>query len=75
MGGTKTYGEYEEVRAPEDLVEVGVKAGDRGVVVELFERPRAAVLVEYADLEGQTKALVFYAPDLSRVYDVIPELD
>jgi hypothetical protein len=75
MSNAPTLSEYEEIRAPEDLTEVEVKAGDRGVVLELFERPRAAVLVEYADSEGQTKALVFYAPDLSRAYDVIPEID
>jgi hypothetical protein len=30
-------------------------------------------MVEYADDEGQTKALVVYSPDLSRLLQVLPE--
>lgn len=67
--------ELEEVRAPGDIPEAGVRPGDRGIVVEVFEEPEAAVLVEYADGEGQTRALVVYTPDLARVLQVIPERD
>lgn len=67
------YEELDEVEAPEAIEGVGVEAGDPGVVVEVFERPRPALLVEYADAEGRTKALVTYSPDLGRVLDVLAQ--
>lgn len=73
MTHTATHKELEEIKAPADLFEGGIAAGDRGVVVEVFEHPEAAVLVEYADDEGRTKALVVYSPDLGRILGVIPE--
>jgi hypothetical protein len=63
--------ELDEIEAPEGIEEAGVEAGDPGVVIEVFERPRPALLVEYADPEGRTKALVTYSPDLGRVLDVL----
>lgn len=73
MSRTTTYGYLEVVTAPADLEGVGVRAGDRGTVVEVFEHPEPAVMVEYADDEGRTKALVVYSPDLARLSEVIPE--
>ena len=73
MSRTTTYGYLEAVTAPEDLEGTGVKAGDRGTVVEVFERPEPAVMVEYTDEEGRTKALIIYSPDLTRLLQVIPE--
>ena len=75
---TKTYEELDEIRAPEDLPEVRVDAGDCGVVLEVFpgrpaENVPPALLVEYADREGQTKALVTYSTDLRRTFGVYPE--
>ncbi len=69
--GAAIYEELDEIEAPERIEEAGVEAGDTGVVVEVFDRPRPAVLVEYADPEGRTKALVTYSPDLGRVLDVL----
>jgi hypothetical protein len=66
------YEELDEVEAPEAIEEAGVEAGDRGVVVEVFERPGPAVWVEYADADGQTKALITYSADLERVLDILP---
>jgi len=60
------------IRAPADLEEVGIHAGDRGVV-DVFEQPEQAVLVEFADEEGRTKALVAYSPDLTHLLEIIPE--
>lgn len=65
------YGELSEIEAPERIGGADVEAGDPGVVVEVFERPRPALLVEYADPAGRTKALVTYSPDLGRVLDVL----
>lgn len=66
------YEELDEIAAPEGIDEVGVEAGDRGVVVEVFEGPRPALLVEYADTEGRTKALITYSANLQRVLDILP---
>lgn len=67
---TRTYELYDEVKAPETIGSVNVQVGDRGVVVDILNHPQAAVVVEYADSDGQTKALVFYKPDLTEVVDV-----
>lgn len=71
QSGAAAYEELTEVEAPEPIEGAGVEAGDPGVVVEVFGRPRPALLVEYADPEGRTKALVTYSPDLSRILDVL----
>ena len=73
MTRTATHREPDEIKAPFDVEEVGVTAGERGVVVEIFKRPERAVMVEFADEEGRTKALIVYSPDLSRHLEVIPE--
>lgn len=73
MSRMTTYGYLEEVAAPANLEGVGVRAGDRGTVVEVFEQPEPAVMVEYADEEGCTKALVIYSSDLTRLLEVISE--
>lgn len=74
MSRATTYGYLEVVHAPEDIEGTDIGAGDRGTVVEVFERPKPAVLVEYADNEGCTRALVFYSPDLERLYQVVSEI-
>ena len=73
MTRTATHKELDEIKAPADVEEVDVRAGDRGVVVEVFEHPEPAVLVEFANEEGRTKALVAYSPDLTQLLEVIPE--
>ena len=67
--------ELDEIRAPEAIEEAGIKAGDRGVVLEVFEQPSPALLVEYADFLGQTKALVTYSKDLETILDVFVDRD
>ncbi len=67
--------ELDEVAAPDDVEEAGVKAGDRGVVIEVFQHPDPAVVVEYADPVGQTKALITYSTDLEKIFDVFVDRD
>lgn len=67
--------ELDEIAAPEDVEDAGVKAGDRGVVIETFEQPDPALLVEYADPIGQTKALITYSTDLEKILDVFVDRD
>ena len=73
MANVAVHRELDEVRASSDIPEIEVRAGDKGVVVDVFERPRPAVRVEFADEQGHTKALVTYSPDLQRVLNVVPE--
>lgn len=73
MSRTTAYTDLDGVRAPADIELVAVRAGDAGVVVQAFERPKPAVMVEYADDEGRIKALVIYSPDLRRLLQVLPE--
>jgi hypothetical protein len=73
MARTVTYKELDEVRAPESLPKIGVRAGDRGVVVMEYEKPNPAVEVEYADEEGVPKGFVVYSPNLTKIFAVHPE--
>jgi hypothetical protein len=74
MARATIYKELDEVRAPEALPEVGVRAGDRGVVVMEYEHLEPAIEVEYADKEGAPKAFVVYSPDLAEIFAVHPEV-
>ena len=71
----RAYKDLDEIKAPEDIEEARVKAGDRGVVIEVFERPSLALLVEYGDFEGRTKALVTYSADLENILDILVDRD
>lgn len=67
--------ELDDVVASRDVEEAGVRVGDRGVVIERFERPEPALLVEFTDPVGQTKALVTYSTNLEEVLDVFVDRD
>ena len=73
LSRTTDYKDLNGVRASSDIEQVAVRAGDAGVVVQAFERPEPAVMVEYADNEGRTKALTVYSPGPTRLLRVIPE--
>jgi hypothetical protein len=73
MARAATYKELDEVRAPESLPELGISAGDRGVIAMAYEKPHPAVEVEYADENGVPKAFVVYSPDLAKIFAVHPE--
>lgn len=73
MSNVIAHRELDEVQAPESLPTVAIKAGDRGVIVDIFEHPRPAVRVEYTDGEGQTKALVTYSPDFTKALEIASE--
>ncbi len=71
MASDVTYHELDEVRAPADVPEAGVKAGDLGVVlIELYNPdadPPHAIEAEYALPGLPYGPCVVYSPDLSRV--------
>ncbi len=64
----RRYRELDEVIAPEDVPEAGVRAGDKGVVLIEFERPHPAVEVEFISPDGKPGPCVIYSPNLSEVY-------
>lgn len=66
------YREDQEVRAPADVPEAGVRAGDRGVVTLEFDRPRPAVEVMYDAADGESGPCIIYSPDLSEIYSHHP---
>ena len=68
LGMRTVYKDLDEVNAPADVPEAGVRVGDRGVVVAAFERPYPAVEVMYDDEEGEPGPCVVYSPDLGRVF-------
>jgi hypothetical protein len=45
------------------------------VVIEVFRQPDPALVVEYADPVGQTKALITYSTDLEEIFDVFVDRD
>ncbi|KLL09778.1 MULTISPECIES: DUF4926 domain-containing protein [Protofrankia] len=49
-----------------DLPEYGIKAGDTGTVVHIFDRPRRAYEVEFVDEDGATVAAVTLRSDQVR---------
>lgn len=61
------YRELDEVAAPADVPDVGISAGDRGTVLLEFDRPRAAIEVEFEGEVGEPGPCVIYSPDLSEV--------
>lgn len=50
------------VRLTRDVPEEGLRRGDRGTVVEVFESPEEAYEVEFTDAHGRTTALVTLLP-------------
>ncbi len=43
--------------------EHGLAAGETGTIVEEFDSPREAYLVEFSDCSGETVAMFFLEPD------------
>lgn len=51
------------VRLRVDLPDKGLRSGDQGAIVEVFEHPRRAYEVEFVDEQGRTQALCTLMPD------------
>ena len=50
------------VRLTRDLPDVGLRRGERGTVVEVFDTPEEAYEVEFTDSQGRTTAQVALLP-------------
>ena len=55
--------ELEGVRLVVDLPEFGLRKGDIGTVVFVFEKPNLAYEVEFVDHRGRTRAQLPLLPD------------
>jgi Domain of unknown function (DUF4926) len=48
------------VELTEDLPEYGVKRGEQGAVVEVFDEPEEAYILEFADPSGKSLRLAYW---------------
>ena len=60
MLDTKKAHELDIVELAEDLPEYGVKRGERGVVVEVFDEPEEAYILEFVDKSGKASRLAYW---------------
>jgi hypothetical protein len=60
--------ELEVVTLAVDLPEDGLRAGDIGTVVDVFEIPTTAYEVEFVEADGTTRAMVTLTADQLRPY-------
>jgi hypothetical protein len=65
------YEELDEIEAPSGIEKGGVEAATEERM--LLGHPRRALVVEYADGEGQTKAVVICSSDLEQIFEVMLE--
>ena len=57
------FQEFDVVKLTIDLPEHGLKTGDTGTVVEVFQKPDEAYLVEFCDESGEEVHTDFFKPD------------
>lgn len=48
------------VEVTEDLPEYAVRRGERGTVVEVFDNPEEAYIIEFVDDEGYSSRLAYW---------------
>jgi hypothetical protein len=59
--------ELEVVELTEDLPEYGVHRGARGTVVEVFDKPEEAYMIEFLENQGETSKIADWVkPDQIR---------
>lgn len=64
MNTNRKAQELETVIATEDLPEYGVKQGEKGVVLEVFDTPEEAYLLEFVDESGNSSRIAHWVrPD------------
>lgn len=60
MLDTKKAHELDIVEVTEDLPEYGVKRGERGTVIEVFDEPEEAYILEFVDQSGTSSRLAYW---------------
>lgn len=60
---SKPIGMLDVVALKRAFPKYGLPAGSEGTVVEIFENPSHAYLLEFADADGETQAMVVVGPE------------
>ena len=69
---TKKAHELDIVELTEDLPEFGLRRGERGTVVESFDNPEEAYMLEFVDKSGMSSRFAYgVKPDQIKNIDVI----
>ena len=68
---TKKAHELDIVELTEDLPEFGVRRGERGTVVEVFDHPEEAYIIEFID-EGGASSRLAYDVKPGQIINVAP---
>jgi hypothetical protein len=63
VSDTRRLRELEGVRLRVDIPERGLRTGDIGTIVLVFERPNLAYEVEFVDQDGRTRAQLPLLPE------------
>jgi hypothetical protein len=63
MSDVRRLSELEGVRLRVDIPERGLRMGDIGTIVLVFERPNLAYEVEFVDQDGRTRAQLPLLPE------------
>ena len=63
MTATRKAQLLDVVEVLEDLPQFGVKRGERGAVVEVFDEPEEAYMVEFVDESGKSRIADWVKPD------------
>ena len=65
--------ELDVVELTEDLPEYGVRRGDRGTVVEVFDKPEKNYMVEFLENDGEISKIAWMKPEQIKNVDPISE--
>jgi len=57
------FKELECIKIKKDYLDYKIKKGDMGTVLECFQKPEEAYLVEFADSSGESICTEFFKPD------------
>lgn len=68
---TRKAHELDVVELLEDLPEYGIKRGERGAVVEVFDKPEEGYMVEFVDESGKSSRIADWVrPEQLKKVDV-----
>ncbi|ADK16183.1 DUF4926 domain-containing protein [Clostridium ljungdahlii] len=57
-----TFKEFDSVKVKKDYPEYKLKKGSIGAIVECFQKPNEAYLVEFSDSSGEAICTEFFKP-------------
>jgi hypothetical protein len=57
------FKEFDSVKVKKDYPEYKLKKGDIGTVLECFQKPDEAYLIEFSDSDGEATCTEFFKPN------------